>query len=635
MKSGNATSASGTRALLEQLAADPTAWETSPPSLTDVDLLESKRHGGTTRSERSATQSALDRLGSEVKRQRMAAAPEIDLSPFSPKMLEMDRVASKSGVDFNMLREELAAIHHVRSLENLGNGGLPRASLGGHFDCEFARDSTSIARDLGHEFPDLFRALVMRLASLQGQAAKVRSENAIVAALLLQKSGGDDRQAVKSLVDTLLNRYRREEEDGRIFHENRSDQRGEELEAAGWGFPYYGATDTAPGFVTSAWRYLSLYPDTAFLDEPVMLDPKVDPKRSLITVREASVNALRWIVRRMDDPRGAGFLWNQKMEDHGGIANQSWMDSGDSFEFDGAYAPVELQGMAYDALLCGAEMLSANQGPKGRHAKASSEASRELESRAEKLRASFFEQFAIVKDGQFEMFAHSIRAGADGAIEQSRWMKSNAGRLLDSRLFDTDDPKILAMRDALIDRLFEDDMRGPFGLIRTMSNQHPRYNPLAYHNGSIWPTDNMAIAHGLLRQRDNTTALAERVGGEAGLALKAKADQFGEKAESLMRGILEACAGAAKQGFPAPEWIPGDAMPIPQKEEFVVEDGRKRVTALSPMRVQGWTVSAMWAAASYLADQSLASEDADYQSSAARAKARRVPMPQEHPSSRT
>ncbi len=596
------------------------------PTLRQLDRLESMRHGtGSGPARRSTLSAALDRAVRAVERDRMAAAPEIDLSPWSPKLETMDRICAEIGVDFEQLSDFLADLHRVNDLDHIGNRGIPRASVGGHFDCDFGRDSIQIARDLGHEFPDLFRAVVVRLASLQGQPASTRLQRVhpLLGAKMASQghgalNGDATRLAMVDLIDTLMTRFRREEEGGRILHENRDDARGSDLEAGGWGFPYYGATDSSPGFIQSAWRFLSLYPQSSLLELPMSLNEKVDPNRTPVTVRESILKATRWIVGRLEDPRGGGFLWNQKMLGHRGIENQVWMDSGNSAFHSAPYLPVEVQGQAYDALIAAAEMLEQNPGPKGQRTSDSLSVARELRTRAAELRDRFFRDFAIHHDGRFETFAHTIQIAEDGQVQRSSWIKSNAGRLLDSRLFDTDDPEILKMRDGLIDRLFAPDMVGPFGLIRTMSNQAERYDPLAYHNGSIWPTDNMAIAHGVLRQANNTRDAAERreAAGdvEGARALFAKADDFQAKAESLMTGILTACADAKTQGFPAPEWIPGDAgMRIPPKE--VIEegpDGQKRVIELTPMKIQGWTVSAMWAAASYLSDRALKAERPGY-----------------------
>jgi glycogen debranching enzyme len=584
--------------------------------------LEEMRHGpGLGPVTRSTTTVAVSRLVKSLRTDRQAAAAEIDLSPSSPKLGAMDEICARNGVDFELLSDHLAEIHRVSSLEFIGNRGLPRASVGGHFDCDFGRDSITIARDVGHEFPDLFRALVVRLASLQGQPAPdplagVHPMIALRLAAQGKAPAEPDRDLMLGQIEGLMKRFRREEEPGRTIHENRDDKRGEELEAGGWGFPYYGATDSGPGFVVTAWRFLSLYPQSNLLDTPVILDKKVDPHQSLVTVRESIANATQWILERMDDPRGGGFLWNQRMDGHQGIQNQVWMDSFDSAKHHGAYVPVEVQGQAYDALLGAAEMLELDPGPRGQREKESMDAAKELRQRAEDLRARFFRDFAVEKDGVFQTFAHTVQFTKNG-LDRSEWCKSNAGRLLDSRLFDTDDPKLLKMRDGLIDRLFQPDMRGPFGLIRTLSNESPRYNPLAYHNGSIWPTDNMAIAHGILRQADNTrraAAEAEQAGHpKKAKALLAKAEDFQQKAESLMTGILKACADAKRQGFPAPEWIPGDeGIKIPPKEIIKNVRGKKKVIELSPMNTQGWTVSAMWAAASYLSDRQLKEENPAY-----------------------
>lgn len=87
-------------------------------------------------------------------------------------------------------------------------------------------------------------------------------------------------------------------------------------------------------------------------------------------MRNAPVAALDWICRRLNDPVGGGFLWVRRAGE-GGIVNQVWEDSSDSYHhedgtlFDPSrpFVPVAVQGYAYDALIGAAELLE--RGPTG------------------------------------------------------------------------------------------------------------------------------------------------------------------------------------------------------------------------------------------------------------------------------
>ena len=130
-----------------------------------------------------------------------------------------------------------------------------------------------------------------------------------------------------------------------------------------WDFPYYGAVDTTPQWINLLGAYCPRQ-GTGILDERL-----TDRLWRSITVRDSLLAALAWIVGRMDDPIGGGYLWVRRAGPHG-IQNQVWEDSFDSYYhadgslFDGTrpYAPVAVQGYAYDALQVGADLLERSPG---------------------------------------------------------------------------------------------------------------------------------------------------------------------------------------------------------------------------------------------------------------------------------
>src|SRR5207248_3196263 len=120
-----------------------------------------------------------------------------------------------------------------------------------------------------------------------------------------------------------------------------------------WDFPYYGAVDSTPQWINLLVAYCERVGSAAILDEPVT-DRLWQPR----TLRDSLYAALGWLLRRLDERAiGGGFLWVRRASPRG-IPNQVWEDSPDSyyhadgtiFDFTRAYAPIHVQGYAYDAL---------------------------------------------------------------------------------------------------------------------------------------------------------------------------------------------------------------------------------------------------------------------------------------------
>jgi glycogen debranching enzyme len=457
-------------------------------------------------------------------RPSVAAKPTIDVHAGSKTMRARAEVAGAFGIDFADLKETLAKLGKVHSLAKLGNCGPLLASLDRCFNRLFGRDPIEMAFGLGPDFPDVIRATIMRHFSLQGQRF-----------VALQ-----------------------EQEDGRSLHEHGVDERVAMLIKAGWAFPYFGAIDTTPLDLILVGKYMQMFPGSHFYDEEVIMDPLIQPRMSGQTIRESMVRGAKWILGRMDDPRGGGYLFNAPLNLNG-IKNQVFRDSGTSYPLEPPYAPVEVQGYAYDALITVAEMLERE--PASEATRESEKATaRLLRERAAELRERFMQDFAIRDEaGRFSTFDHAIKV-EDGKVIHADWVTSSAGRLLDSRILDGDDPRTVEMREALIARLFAPDMLGPFGL-RTLSNDNAAYDPVSYHKGTSWAPDTMAVVRGLLRHHKIPEAVA------------------------LMKKILLGCAEARKVGYPYPEWLPGE--PGLRFEGAGVE--------APPTKRQGWTATAVWA----------------------------------------
>lgn len=251
-------------------------------------------------------------------------------------------------------------------------------------------------------------------------------------------------------------------EPGKILHEVRH---GEMAELGEVPFRrYYGSIDSTPLFVMLAGAYFQRTNDIAAMRE---LWPNIEA-------------ALEWMDKH-GDRDGDGFLEYGRRNDQG-LINQGWKDSFDSvFHADGALAVgpialVEVQAYAYGAL-CGAARIA---GVLGRPAKAVM-----LEDKAEALQQALDRCFFDEELGTYVL-------ALDGAKKPCRIRTSNAGHVLfaGAALPERAEPVARA--------LMATTSFSGWG-IRTLDSREARYNPMSYHNGSVWPHDNALIAAGLGR----------------------------------------------------------------------------------------------------------------------------------------
>jgi glycogen debranching enzyme len=192
--------------------------------------------------------------------------------------------------------------------------------------------------------------------------------------------------------------------------------------------------------------------------------------------------ALRWIDE-WGDRDGDGFVEYEKRSPHG-LDNQSWKDSGDSQLFsDGRIAeppiaPAEVQGYVYDAKRRTAELARAVWRDRA--------LADRLIREADELRDRFDEAFWVdARGGYFALALDRDKKKVDS-------MASNMGHLLWSGIVKPD------RVDGVVDAMMSDALWSGWG-VRTMSQEDAGYNPLSYHNGTVWPHDNSLIASGLAR----------------------------------------------------------------------------------------------------------------------------------------
>jgi glycogen debranching enzyme len=291
----------------------------------------------------------------------------------------------------------------------------------------------------------------------------------------------------------------RDAEPGKILHELRVG------ELAGAGLvphtPYYGTVDATPLFVILAAAY---YRWTADLETLATLHPALDA-------------ALEWIDR-YGDQDGDGFVEYERRSP-AGLANHGWKDSEDAIVHadgklaDGPIALVEAQGYVYLAKTSIAELYEAFGEP---------DRARELRSQARALRATFNDAFWNPDEG-------TLALALDGRKRQVASVTSNPGQCLYCGIVDDD------KADPVAERLMAEDMFSGWG-IRTLSSQSPAYNPMSYHNGSVWPHDNAIIAAGLKRY------------GHSGATMRIATSLFGIAARSRDYRLAELYCGFDRAG---------------------------------------------------------------------------------------
>jgi glycogen debranching enzyme len=302
-----------------------------------------------------------------------------------------------------------------------------------------------------------------------------------------------------------------EEEPGRILHEVRFGPAS--AVALGGRKAYYGTADATPLFVMllgelHRWGYKSSVIAT--------LLPHAD-------------RALEWI-ERYGDADGDGFVEYCRKTSHG-LANQGWKDSWDGINFaDGTIAepPIalaEVQGYVYAAYKARAELAVGAGDESG---------ARLWRKKAKVLKRAFNERFWLPDRGCFAVGLDKDKRPIDA-------LTSNIGHCLWTGIVDNDKAGAVARQ------LMSDDMFSGWG-IRTLAQSMAAYNPMSYHNGSVWPHDNAICAAGLMRY--GYVEHAQRVAE----AILDAAEHFGGRLPELFCGF-------SRREFSAPVPYPTSCSP--------------------------------------------------------------------------
>jgi glycogen debranching enzyme len=413
---------------------------------------------GLRRTTRIAFDTPPDRI--DVDGARATAGFRVHLGPYQTRLLSMTVEPRLDGADTRSAPDFEHAVHDLRRSYE-----------------EWERGSTQIVTDnelfnqlLDRSIRDL-RALYTRVGDHGVLAAGIPwyvtvfgRDSLITAHQLLAINPGVAREALEVLAErqgTEVDDWR-DEQPGKILHEIRDG----ELARAGIvpHTPYYGSVDATPWFLIDYAQHLRWTGDVAFA-------------RRLLPAAEA---ALSWIDRH-GDLDGDGFVEYLSRSPRG-IRNQGWKDSHDAIvHADGRLAepPIalsEVQGYVYLAKQRMADVYRALDRP---------EEALRLEEEADLLKARFNEAFWMEDEGYFA-------AALDADKRQVRTVMSNPGHGLYCGIVDTERAAPVAKR------LLAPDMFSGWG-VRTMSKSAAAYNPMSYHNGSVWPHDNALIAAGLKR----------------------------------------------------------------------------------------------------------------------------------------
>jgi glycogen debranching enzyme len=263
----------------------------------------------------------------------------------------------------------------------------------------------------------------------------------------------------------------RDAEPGKILHEARQGELAQLNEIPF--HRYYGTVDATPLFVGLAGAYYERTGDLDFIR----------------SIWDNIRRALYWIDH-YGDRDGDGFVEYARYTEEG-LAQQGWKDSHDSvFHSDGrlAEAPIalcEVQGYVYEAKVRAAQLAQLLGEP---------QLAQELDETAQRLKTRFNEVFWCEAIGTYAI-------ALDGNKKQCAVASSNAGHALWTGIAT---PEYAAR---VADQLLSKNFFCGWG-IRTIPIQEARYNPMAYHNGSVWPHDNAIIAEGMARYGFTAKAMA-------------------------------------------------------------------------------------------------------------------------------
>jgi glycogen debranching enzyme len=382
-------------------------------------------------------------------------------------------------------RDPAAPYPLLRSLRDIRSpSGFPYASNGPLFkDGQFGRDSLETAEDLLVLRPDMARAVIHRLAELQGTRDEPRTG----------EEPGKIHHEYRALVmngrpigEKSLAIFRKI---AREWHMAETDA---ELDALTELTNYY-TVDATPLYVRLVGRYCAIYGHD-------ILDDRYSPHGSTsgesFTIRHAATEAVGWISRKLETSSIGLLEWDRRTPwEH---RFQAWKDGGTSYlhpdgrfaNFNGPMASIEVQGLARDALLSALALPLGDGAPDAER----------LRALADQVQRRTLELFWMPEQQYFAMALD--RDPDSGDVRQVRLLTSNAGAVLDSSIMDG-----LAASDRetyvlpIVERIVGDEFLTIVG-IRCTSLLHLHVQPYPAYQSSytVWHKETYDIAKGLRRQ---------------------------------------------------------------------------------------------------------------------------------------
>jgi glycogen debranching enzyme len=391
----------------------------------------------------------------EAQIQEVAVRPARGEKVDEPPLLPFDVRCARAGAETDSFREQCT---RLRADDKLVQRGFERA-LGDVYALRLTHDGHAIVGAGIPWFAAPFgRDALITSAELLGFAPSLAGETL---RFLARFQGQHEDPA-------------REEEPGKILHELRRGEMAGAREIPHR--PYYGSIDATPLFVVLAAETQRWLADDRLGDD---LWPHV-------------VSAMEWLERRTQG--GTRFLAYQRVSPRG-LDNQGWKDSREGVSFpDGRHARapialVEAQGYAIDAYRSAAYLATL----RGEH-----EAANRWSARVDPFTRRLDEAFWVDETGYF-----ALAIDAEG--KQVPTLASNAGHLLWSRAVSP------ARARRVAEVLLSPELYSGWG-IRTVGRGQTVFNPLSYHNGSVWPHDNALAALGMARYGLADAALRVQAG---------------------------------------------------------------------------------------------------------------------------
>lgn len=407
----------------------------------------------------------------------------------------------------------------------------------------FGRDSLTCGRDILYVKPDLTHEVLLTMAKLQGVRRSELNEEEYGKIVHEKRLDKDLDETSKLIFEELTSA------EGKNWGKEWSD------EDNSWRMVYYGSVDATPAYMQLLAEYIE-YKGPAILEETVT---RRDGKE--VTIRQTFVDALSWTLQKLSHSRSG--LLSYKRLNPTGIENQVWKDSREFYiHQDGTLAnhadeiaSIEVQALAYDALIRSAEVLP--------------EQSDMLREIAHSLRQRTLDLLWLEEE---QYFGVAVDVAADGTLRTMKTKAANAVALLDGSFFDgLPNHKRQQYVSSIVAMVMSDDFLTDAG-IRSRALSEAHLVPFWDYHGSYasWPKETYSFIRGLRHQ------------GFKGLAVQ------------LENRLLNSVRRSG--GFPELMYVDADGRVLHgQPNETADEDSIIVQGSNKPEHIQAWTVTPIMA----------------------------------------